>query len=191
VYATVWKRCLDILAASIGLVILSIPCALIATTIRLSSTGPALHWSRRVGLHGTEFMMPKFRSMVVDSPHVATDLLPNPSQYITPFGRWIRRVSLDELPQLWSVLIGDMSLIGPRPALFNQTTLITARQRCGVHAVRPGITGLAQVSGRDDLPDERKVDLDAAYARSVSFTCDIRILALTAWRVLLSDGVRH
>jgi O-antigen biosynthesis protein WbqP len=182
---------LDLIVAGLGLVILSIPLALIAISIRLSSPGPALHWSRRVGLHGAAFMMPKFRSMVVGSPQVATDLLRNPEQFITPVGRWIRRLSLDELPQLWSVLMGDMSLIGPRPALFNQEALIEARQRCGVDAVRPGITGLAQVSGRDDLPDERKVALDAAYARSVSWTSDARILALTVWRVLRSDGVRH
>ena len=155
------KRLMDIGGAGLGLLILSPLLLLIGLAVRLESPGPALHWSRRVGRDNRIFRMPKFRSMRTDAPDVATHLLPDPERWITPLGGRLRRTSLDELPQLWSVLVGDMSLVGPRPALFNQDDLVALRTAAGVHTLRPGLTGWAQVNGRDEIPIAEKARLDA------------------------------
>jgi len=185
------KRAFDVgISIVIGLLVL-LPCLLIGFLVRSTSSGPALYWSDRIGRYNTIFSMPKFRSMYVGTPPVATHLLTNPDAYITPVGKFLRKSSLDELPQLWSVLVGDMSLVGPRPALFNQDDLIKARTDAGVHALRPGITGWAQVNGRDELPIPDKVALDAAYLRQRSFLLDLRILWMTLWKVVHREGVSH
>ncbi|MDO9430022.1 MAG: sugar transferase, partial [Phenylobacterium sp.] len=168
------KRAFDIVAALGGLLVLSPVLAVIALAVRLDSPGPAIHWSRRVGRFNRIFLMPKFRTMRTDAPDVATHLLADPQAWITPLGRFLRRASLDELPQLWSVLIGDMSLVGPRPALFNQDDLVALRTAAGVEALRPGVTGWAQVNGRDDLPIEEKARLDADYLDLQGFVFDMK-----------------
>jgi O-antigen biosynthesis protein WbqP len=185
------KRSVDVCAALLGLLALALPLALAAVAVRLTSPGPVLYWSDRVGRHNRIFRMPKFRSMRVDTPAVATHLLASPEHYLTPIGSFLRRTSLDELPQLWSVLVGDMSLVGPRPALFNQEDLIALRTERGVHVLRPGITGWAQVNGRDELPIPVKVDYDAWYLEHQSLALDLRILRLTVWRVAGQHGVAH
>ncbi len=185
------KRSFDILFALAAAVVFALPMLLLALAVRLSSRGPALYWSDRVGQHGRMFRMPKFRTMKVDTPAVATHLLPNPEVHMTPIGAFLRKTSLDELPQLWSILKGDMSLVGPRPALFNQHDLIALRAQHGVDALVPGLTGWAQVNGRDDLPIPQKVALDREYLLQRSFLFDLRILGLTALRVLRGDGVSH
>jgi O-antigen biosynthesis protein WbqP len=164
---------------------------LIALLVRLDSRGPALYWSDRVGRNNVLFRMPKFRSMRVGTPAVATHLMTNPAAYLTPIGSFLRRTSLDELPQLWSILKGDMSFVGPRPALFNQEDLIALRTSAGVHVLVPGLTGWAQINGRDELPIPGKVELDAEYLRRRSFAFDLRILWLTVLRVIRRDGVSH
>jgi O-antigen biosynthesis protein WbqP len=164
---------------------------LVALAVRLTSPGPALYWSDRVGRHNRIFRMPKFRSMRIDTPAVATHLLTDPSKYLTPIGPFLRKSSLDELPQLWSILKGDMSFVGPRPALFNQDDLIALRTQQGVHELVPGLTGWAQVNGRDELPIPQKVALDAEYLRRQSLTFDLRILWMTFVKVLRRDGVAH
>jgi O-antigen biosynthesis protein WbqP len=185
------KRLLDLLLGTIALLLLGLPIALVALAVRLTSPGPVLYWSDRVGRDNRIFRMPKFRSMRVDTPQLATHLLASPDRYLTPIGSFLRRSSLDELPQLWSVLCGDMSLVGPRPALFNQDDLIALRTERGVHALRPGVTGWAQVNGRDELPIPVKVDFDAWYLRHQSLWLDLRILLLTVRKVLARDGVSH
>jgi O-antigen biosynthesis protein WbqP len=185
------KRAFDVLAALLGLALLALPLAVIALAIRASSPGPALYWSDRVGRGNRLFKMPKFRSMRIDTPVVATHLLASPERYLTPIGRFLRRTSLDELPQLWSVLVGDMSLVGPRPALFNQDDLIALRTERGVHMLRPGITGWAQVNGRDELSVPVKVEFDAWYLQHQSLALDLRILRLTLNKVVGQDGVAH
>ncbi len=185
------KRSFDILFALAAAVVFALPMLLLALAVRLSSRGPALYWSDRVGQHGRMFRMPKFRTMKIDTPAVATHLLPDPEAHMTPIGAFLRRTSLDELPQLWSILKGDMSLVGPRPALFNQHDLIALRAQHGVDALVPGLTGWAQVNGRDDLPIPRKVALDREYLLQRSFLFDLRILGLTALRVVRGDGVSH
>ena len=185
------KRGLDIVGGALGLVLLSPVFLIIAILVKLETPGPALHWSRRVGLGARIFMMPKFRSMRIDAPDVATHLLPDPDSWITPLGRFLRHSSLDELPQLWSVLIGDMSLVGPRPALFNQHDLVEQRTQAGVHVLVPGLTGWAQVNGRDELPIPEKVALDQQYLQQRSLWFDIKILFLTFVKVLRADGVSH
>jgi O-antigen biosynthesis protein WbqP len=185
------KRVFDVvMAVTIGLVVL-LPCLLIGLLVRLTSSGPALYWSDRIGRDNAIFRMPKFRSMYAGTPAVATHLLGDAKARITPLGKVLRKTSLDELPQLLSVLRGDMSLVGPRPALYNQHDLIALRTECGVHRLRPGITGWAQVNGRDELPIPDKVALDAAYLRNRSFLLDLRILLMTAWKVVKRDGVSH
>jgi O-antigen biosynthesis protein WbqP len=159
--------------------------------VKLSSPGPVLYWSDRVGRRNRIFRMPKFRSMRVDTPAVATHLLANPGAYLTPIGSFLRKSSLDELPQLWSILKGDMSFVGPRPALFNQDDLVALRTACGVHELAPGLTGWAQVNGRDELPIPEKVRLDAEYMQRRSFAFDLRILWLTFVKVLRREGVSH
>jgi len=185
------KRALDIAGATAGLVLLSPLLVVLALAVRLQSAGPALHWSRRIGRDNLIFRMPKFRTMRVGAPNVATHLLDDPDQWVTPLGRFLRRTSLDELPQLWSVLIGDMSLVGPRPALFNQDDLVALRTAAGVHRLRPGLTGWAQVNGRDELPIPQKVQLDIEYLQRRSLGFDLRILAATARAALSGRGVDH
>lgn len=159
--------------------------------VRLTSKGPALYWSKRVGKNNSFFMMPKFRSMVVNTPVVATHLLTNPHCHLTPIGGFIRKTSLDEIPQLWSILKGDMSFVGPRPALFNQTDLIKLRTQLGVHTLIPGLTGWAQVNGRDELDIATKVDFDRQYLERQSLVFDCKILWLTFSKVVRTDGVSH
>lgn len=185
------KRLFDLTLALMLSVLLALPIALIALAIRLTSAGPAVYWSNRVGRDNKIFRMPKFRSMRTDTPAVATHLLQNPEQYITPVGKFLRKTSLDELPQLWSILVGDMSFVGPRPALYNQDDLIALRTERGVHTLVPGLTGWAQINGRDELPIPQKVEFDAQYLQRRSFWFDLRIMALTAWRVLRRSGVSH
>ena len=185
------KRVFDLILAAIAAVVLAVPIACVALLIRLTSPGPVFYWSERVGRHNAIFKMPKFRSMRVGTPAVATHLLANPAIYLTPIGSFLRKTSLDELPQLWSILHGDMSFVGPRPALFNQADLIEQRTRLGVHQLVPGLTGWAQVNGRDELPIPDKVALDAEYLRRRSFLFDIKILALTAIKVIRGDNVTH
>jgi O-antigen biosynthesis protein WbqP len=185
------KRALDIAVAAAGLVVLLIPMLVIGLLVRLESPGPSVHWSRRVGRDNRVFAMPKFRTMRTDAPDVATHLLPDPARWITPLGRVLRRTSLDEFPQLWSVLTGQMSLVGPRPALFNQDDLTALRTQAGVHVLRPGLTGWAQVNGRDELSVAEKVRFDREYLDRRSLAFDLRILLLTAARVLGRDSVAH
>ncbi len=163
----------------------------IAVAVRLTSPGPALHWSERVGRDNALFAMPKFRTMRLDTPQVATHLLSEPDRWVTPLGRFLRRTSLDELPQLWSVLKGDMSLVGPRPALFNQADLVALRTEAGVSRLRPGITGWAQVNGRDELPIPEKVRLDAEYLRRRSLMLDVALILRTLLHAVAGRGVSH
>jgi O-antigen biosynthesis protein WbqP len=185
------KRLLDLFVATLALVLLALPLCIVAIAIKLSSRGPVLYWSDRVGKDNRIFKMPKFRSMRIDTPAVATHLLSKPDQYLIPIGSFLRKTSLDELPQLWSILVGDMSLVGPRPALFNQEDLITLRTERGVHALVPGLTGWAQINGRDELSIADKVDFDAAYLRSQSFVLDLTILWKTFMQVWKRDGISH
>ena len=185
------KRALDILGGLAGLILLSPLFAALAVAVRLDSPGPVLHWSRRVGRRNRIFRMPKFRTMRTGAPDVATHLLSDPGAWITPLGRFLRRSSLDELPQLWSVLVGDMSLVGPRPALFNQDDLVALRTQAGVDALRPGLTGWAQINGRDELPIAEKAKLDREYLERRSLALDLRILAVTAFSALSGRGVSH
>ena len=185
------KRGFDIAIAAAGLLIGWPVLLLLGLMVRLDSPGPALHWSQRVGRDNRLFAMPKFRTMRTDTPDVATHLLEDPARWITPLGRFLRRSSLDELPQLWSVLIGDMSLVGPRPALHSQADLIALRTDAGVERLRPGVTGWAQVNGRDDLPIPEKVRLDAEYLARRSLAFDLRIIAATALAAVTARGVSH
>lgn len=185
------KRALDLLVAVAAAVVLALPIVVVAVVVRLTSRGPVLYWSDRVGRDNRIFRMPKFRTMKVDTPPVATHLLSNANAYLTPVGGFLRRSSLDELPQLWSILRGEMSFVGPRPALFNQDDLIGLRTAEGVHRLTPGLTGWAQVNGRDDLSIPAKVKLDAEYLARRSLLLDGRILVLTFLRALKGDGVSH
>jgi O-antigen biosynthesis protein WbqP len=185
------KRIFDLLLGLLASLVLLLPVLLVALAVRLTSKGPALYWSDRVGRYNTIFKMPKFRSMRVGTPAVATHLLGNPAAHLTPIGSFLRKSSLDELPQLWSILRGDMSFVGPRPALFNQHDLMALRTEQGVHTLVPGLTGWAQVNGRDELPIPEKVKLDVAYLQRQSLWFDIRILWLTFVKVLRRDGVSH
>ena len=185
------KRLFDLMLALLAAVVLAAPLALIALVVRLTCAGPALYWSDRVGRGNTLFKMPKFRSMRTGTPAVATHLLRDPSAYLTPIGSFLRKSSLDELPQLWSILVGDMSFVGPRPALFNQHDLIALRAQHGVNNLVPGLTGWAQVNGRDELPIPEKVKLDVQYLQRQSLVFDLHILWLTFVKVLRRDGVTH
>lgn len=171
--------------------VLVVPVICVAILVRLTSKGPTLYWSDRVGRDNILFKMPKFRSMQIGTPVLATHLLNNPDDYLTPIGSFLRKSSLDELPQLWSIVKGDMSFVGPRPALFNQADLIELRTRCGVHRLMPGLTGWAQINGRDELPIPDKVALDAEYLHRQSLWLDIKIIFLTALRVIRRDGIVH
>ena len=185
------KRLFDVALALIAAALLLIPAVLIACAVRLTSPGPALYWSARIGRNNHLFSMPKFRSMRINTPVVATHLLASPDQYLSPIGGFLRKSSLDELPQLWSILRGDMSFVGPRPALFNQHDLIAMRTALGVDTLTPGLTGWAQINGRDDLPIPEKVKLDAVYLNDQSLWLDIKIIVLTAVRVAGRKGVAH
>ncbi len=185
------KRGLDIAGAAAGLLLLWPVLLGIGLVVRLDSPGPALHWSRRFGADNRLFLMPKFRTMRTDAPDVATEALQDPDRWITRAGRWLRRTSLDELPQLWSIFIGQMSLVGPRPALHTQDDLIEMRTRLGVQVLRPGLTGWAQVNGRDVIDLNRKVELDAEYLARRSLRFDIAVILLTLREAFTGRGVRH
>ena len=185
------KRVVDIFLGCLAALILFVPVLLVAIAVRLTSKGPVLYWSDRVGRNNAIFKMPKFRSMRVGTPAVATHLLADVRSHLTPIGSFLRKSSLDELPQLWSILAGDMSFVGPRPALFNQQDLIALRTEYGVHTLAPGLTGWAQVNGRDELPITEKVKLDVVYMQRQSQRFDILILCLTFVKVLRRDGVSH
>jgi O-antigen biosynthesis protein WbqP len=185
------KRVFDIFLGCLAILSALAPMLLVAAAVRFTSKGPVLYWSSRVGRNNVIFNMPKFRSMQVSTPVVATHLLPDARSHLTPIGSFLRKSSLDELPQLWSILSGEMSFVGPRPALFNQRDLIALRTERGVHTLVPGLTGWAQVNGRDDLPISDKVTLDAAYLRRQSLGFDIYILWLTFVKVLRQDKVSH
>ncbi|NMM26348.1 MAG: sugar transferase [Glaciimonas sp.] len=185
------KRVFDFGLALCATLILLIPLGLVAVLVKLTSVGSIVYWSDRVGRHNKIFKMPKFRTMRVDTPAVATHLLSNPKQFLTPVGSFLRKSSLDELPQLWSIFKGDMSFVGPRPALFNQDDLVALRTQYGVDKVLPGLTGWAQINGRDELPIADKVKLDADYVVQQTFWLDVKILFLTFLKVVRRDGVTH
>jgi O-antigen biosynthesis protein WbqP len=185
------KRLFDVVFAVILLLILLIPMILIAIVVKVTSVGRVLYWSDRVGKNNIIFKMPKFRSMIVDTPALATHLLRNPQSNLTPIGNFLRKYSLDEFPQLWSILKGDMSFVGPRPALFNQDDLIKLRLVQGVDKISPGLTGWAQINGRDELPIPEKVKMDAEYLQRQSFLFDLKILWLTFLKVIKKDGISH
>lgn len=185
------KRVFDLLLCLLASLVLLIPIGVLALVVFLTSPGPALYWSDRVGRKNKIFRMAKFRSMRVDTPAVATHLLNDPNAYLTPIGSFLRKSSLDELPQLWSILVGDMSFVGPRPALFNQDDLVALRTEHGVHELVPGLTGWAQINGRDELAIVDKVKLDAEYLERQSLRFDLHILWMTLLKVLQRDGVSH
>ncbi len=185
------KRIFDFSLALLAALLLLPPLVGVALLVKWTSKGPVVYWSQRIGLRNRTFRMPKFRTMHVDTPAVATHLLPDAAQCLTPIGSFLRKSSLDELPQLWSILVGDMSFVGPRPALFNQDDLIALRTQYGVDALLPGLTGWAQINGRDELPIPAKVQLDADYLRIQSFGLDVKIIFLTFLKVLRRDGITH
>lgn len=185
------KRAFDLLMSLIAAVIFFIPLCLLAIVVKVTSKGPVLYWSDRVGRDNRIFSMPKLRTMRVDTPVVATHLLADPKTFLTPVGGFLRKSSLDEIPQLWCIICGDMSVVGPRPALFNQQNLIDLRTEQNVHLIRPGLTGWAQINGRDELPIPEKVKLDAEYLRLQSFMFDTKVIMLTALKVVRRDGIVH
>ena len=185
------KRIFDLTSTVILLLVLIVPMGIVALLVKATSKGPFFYWSDRVGINNTIFRMPKYRTMRIDTPPVATHLLTNPDEYLTPIGQFLRKCSLDELPQLWTVLKGDMSLVGPRPALYNQEDLVALRTEKGVHKLIPGITGWAQINGRDDIPIPKKVEYDEYYLNHGSFFFDIKILLLTLFKTVKSEGVQH
>ena len=186
-----YKRFLDFLLALLVILFLIMPILVVAILVKLTSVGPVLYWSDRIGQNNKIFKMPKFRSMLINTPAVATHLLAEPKQYLTPIGSFLRKSSLDELPQLWSILKGDMSFVGPRPALFNQDDLVALRTKHGVDKLLPGLTGWAQINGRDELPIPTKVQLDVEYMKNQSFLFDLKIIFLTFLKVLRRDGIQH
>ena len=190
-FMAISKRCFDILLGSIALLALFAVLSLVAIAVKLTSSGNLLYWSQRIGKDNTVFLMPKFRTMRSDTPVVATHLLTNPDAYLTPVGKFLRTTSLDELPLLYSILMGHMSFVGPRPALFNQDDLIELRTRAGVHVLTPGLTGWAQVNGRDELPIPDKVALDKVYLQKQSWLFDMQILLRTFVKVVRREGVVH
>ena len=185
------KRAFDLAVAATAAVLMAVPMMAVAGLVKATSSGPALYWSQRVGRNNELFWMPKFRTMRTDAPVVATHLLTDAARHLTPIGSFLRKTSLDELPQLWSILKGDMSFVGPRPALFNQDDLIAARSAEGVEVLRPGLTGWAQVNGRDELPISEKVRFDAEYLRRRCFSFDLRILFMTLLKVVGAAGISH
>lgn len=185
------KRLFDLVLALTAALILALPVLVVALLVRLTSPGPALYWSDRIGRNNDVFRMPKFRSMRIGTPAVATHLLQDADAHLTPIGSFLRKSSLDELPQLWSIIKGDMSFVGPRPALFNQDDLVVLRTENGVHKLTPGLTGWAQINGRDELPIPDKVQLDIEYLQRQSLWLDMRIICLTVIKVLRRDGITH
>ncbi len=185
------KRTFDCVLSFTLLLLFSLPMLLVGLLVKLTSPGPVLYWSNRVGADNVIFRMPKFRTMLIDTPAVATHLLTDPDRFLTPIGEFLRKTSLDELPQLLSILRGDMSFVGPRPALFNQDDLIELRTQKGVHLLTPGLTGWAQINGRDELPIPVKVEFDEYYLKHYSFSLDFRILLITALKVVRREGVTH
>jgi O-antigen biosynthesis protein WbqP len=185
------KRFFDFSISLLALLVLSVPMVMIALVVKLTSQGPVLYWSDRVGRDNHLFKMPKFRTMRIATPAVATHLLSDPARFLTPVGKFLRKSSFDEFPQLFSILKGDMSIVGPRPALFNQDDLIALRTQKGIHLLTPGLTGWAQVNGRDELPIPIKVDYDLYYLERRSFLLDLKIIMKTFLKVMLGDGVRH
>ncbi len=185
------KRFFDFTCSFSALIFLAIPMLITALAVKLSSSGPTLYWSDRVGSNNTIFKMPKFRTMRTDTPAVATHLLGEPDRWLTPIGKFLRKSSLDELPQLFSILTGDMSIVGPRPALFNQDDLIALRTEKGVHRLTPGLTGWAQINGRDELPIPVKVEFDEWYLHNRSLVLDFNIIVQTFVKVLRKEGVTH
>lgn len=185
------KRLFDLCLALFTLLVLLLPIVLVALMVRITSVGPVVFWSDRVGRNNKIFRMPKFRTMQVNTPAVATHLLANPKQFLTPIGSFLRKSSLDELPQLWSIICGDMSFVGPRPALFNQDDLIALRSQYKVDKLLPGLTGWAQINGRDELPIPDKVKLDVEYLQKQSFWFDMKIIFLTFVKVLRKEGIQH
>ena len=190
-YNQAMKRIFDFTAAMMSLVIFSLPLLLVSIAVAISSNGPILYWSQRVGKNNQLFWMPKFRTMRVNTPTLATHLLENPQQWLTPIGSFLRKTSLDELPQLWSILAGKMSFVGPRPALFNQQDLIELRTQQGVHILTPGLTGWAQINGRDELPIPQKVAFDVEYLARQSLIFDLQIIYRTFLKVVKHQGVQH
>lgn len=185
------KRVTDLVLVILATIILAVPMILVAIAVKLTSKGPSLYWSQRVGKNNLLFDMPKFRTMALDTPVVATHLLNDPTKHLTPIGSFLRKTSLDELPQLWCILKGEMSFVGPRPALYNQYDLIEERTACNIHSLLPGLTGWAQINGRDELAIPDKVALDAQYLARQSFFLDMRILIMTAVSVIGARGVKH
>jgi O-antigen biosynthesis protein WbqP len=185
------KRGMDLFLAVILLIVACIPMFIITLAVKLTSRGSVLYWSDRIGVNNTIFKMPKFRTMRIDTPAVATHLLEKPDIYLTPIGSFLRKFSLDELPQLWSIIRGDMSFVGPRPALYNQDDLVELRTQRGIHKLIPGVTGWAQVNGRDELPIPVKVEFDDYYVKHKSFFFDLKILWMTFAKVLKQEGVKH
>jgi len=185
------KRIFDLAIAGFLLCFLSVPILVVGLIVKLSSEGPVLYWSDRVGINNTIFRMPKFRTMIIDTPAVATHLMKNPDVYLTPVGSFLRKFSLDELPQLYSILKGDISVVGPRPALYNQDDLVELRTGKGIHKLIPGITGWAQVNGRDELPIPVKVEFDEYYLKNRSFALDFKILWMTVIKVARREGITH
>ncbi|OGP76165.1 MAG: capsular biosynthesis protein [Deltaproteobacteria bacterium RBG_16_50_11] len=185
------KLFFDSLLAFILIIIFSLPMLLLALVVKLTSRGPVLYWSERIGEKNSIFKMPKIRTMKIDTPTIATHLMTDPDQFLTPVGKFLRKSSLDELPQLLSIIKGDMSFVGPRPALFNQDDLIKFRTEKGVHLLTPGLTGWAQVNGRDELPIPDKVAFDEYYLNHRSFLFDMKIILLTIVKVMQKEGVKH
>lgn len=185
------KRSFDLVAAFIFLILLIFPLLITALIVKFTSEGPVLHWSKRIGIDNRIFNMPKFRTMLINTPDIATHLLTHPGKYLTSPGPFLRKYSLDEIPQLWSILKGDMSFVGPRPALYNQDDLIGLRTAKGIHKLVPGITGWAQINGRDDLPIPQKVEYEEIYLKNMSFLFDLKILYLTFLKVVRAEGVKH
>jgi len=185
------KRIFDIFFASILIILTTVILLTITILIKLTSKGPALYWSKRIGKNNSIFLMPKFRSMYISTPEVATHLLTDSSRFITPIGKILRKTSLDELPQLYNILKGEMSFVGPRPALYNQDDLIDLRTRCGVHTLVPGVTGWAQINGRDEISIPEKVKLDESYFKHRNFFMDIKIIILTAYNVIKAKDISH
>lgn len=185
------SRLLSLIFALLAGAILLVPFVIVSILVKLTSPGPAIHWSKRVGRNNILFLMPKFRTMKINTPQKATHLLTDASNFLTPIGGFLRKSSLDEIPQLWSVIIGDMNIVGPRPALFNQDDLIELRTKHNVHTIRPGVTGWAQINGRDELSIEDKVQFDLDYLKRQSLVFDIKIIILTIFKVLLRAGISH
>ncbi len=185
------KRLFDLIVVFVAGIIFAIPMALVAIAVWLSSKGPMLYWSKRVGKENVLFNMPKFRTMQVETPVLPTHLLGNPDAYLTSIGSFLRKSSLDELPQLWCILRGDMSVVGPRPALSNQQDLIDARTTKGIQVLKPGLTGWAQVNGRDEIPLEKKVQLDYEYLDKKSLIFDVYVVLLTFYKVVKREGIQH